>query len=106
MPYFLLDKKTIYGILTKKQKGAMVMATAYEISFKHEILNEFIASINGFIGRNYSGKEMPKDIAMAKNQIWDIYKKLPFEEDMNALNDYEKRLLEIRNYVSENTTAL
>lgn len=82
------------------------MAAAYEVSFKHEILNEFIASINGFIGRNYSGKKMPDDITSAKNEIWDIYNKLPFEDDIDALNDFEKRLSEIRDYVRELTAAL
>ena len=79
------------------------MATRYEISFKHEILNEFIASINGFIGRNYSGKTMPEDIFAMKNEVWSIYKKLPLEENMDVLNGFENRLAEIRDYVRKNT---
>ncbi len=79
------------------------MATAYEISFKHEILNEFIASINGFIGRNYSSKTLPEDISDMKNEVWSIYNKLPLEDNMDVLNGFENRLTEIRNYVREKT---
>lgn len=82
------------------------MATAYEISFKHEILNEFIASINGFIGRSYSGRELPDGVKSAKDEIWDIYRKLPFEKDIRALNEYEERLTRIRSYVSECVAAM
>ena len=76
---------------------------AYEISFKHEILNEFIASINGFIGRNYSGKTLPEDISAMEKEIWQIYNKLPLEDNMDVLNGFEQRLSEIRDYVRNNT---
>lgn len=81
------------------------MATAYEISFKYEILNEFIASIDGFITRNYlySGKEMPSDIKALESEVWDIYDKLPLENNIDKLNGYNKRLSEIRGYVHEHT---
>ena len=76
---------------------------AYEISFKHEILNEFIASINGFIGRNYSGKTLPEDISAIKNEVWSIYNKLPLEDNLDVLNGFESRLAEIRDYVRKKT---
>ena len=79
------------------------MVTRYEISFKHEILNEFIASINGFIGRNYNGRTMPEDISAMKNEVWSIYNKLPLEDNMEVLNSFENRLVEIRDYVRKNT---
>ena len=79
------------------------MATAYEISFKHEILNEFIASINGFIGRNYSDNSMPEDISALEKEVWQIYNKLSLEDNMDVLEGFEKRLSEIRDYVREKT---
>lgn len=79
------------------------MATAYEISFKHEILNEFIASINGFIGRNYSDNSMPEDISALEKEVWQIYNKLSLEDNMDVLDCFEKRLSEIRDYVREKT---
>ena len=75
------------------------MATAYEISFKHEILNEFIASINGFIGRNYSDNSMPEDISALEKEVWQIYNKLSLEDNMDVLDCFEKKLSEIRDYV-------
>lgn len=81
------------------------MATAYEISFKYEILNEFIASIDGFITRNYlyPDREMPSDIKAMESEVWDIYDKLPLENNMDTLNGYDKRLSEIRDYVHTHT---
>ena len=76
---------------------------AYEISFKHEILNEFIASINGFIGRNYSDNSMPENISAMEKEIWQIYNKLPLEDNMDVLNGFENRLAEIRDYVRKKT---
>lgn len=78
---------------------------AYEISFRHEILNEFIASIDGFITRNYlySGKKMHDDIRAWENELWDFYRKLPFENNLETLKCYEKRLLEIRDFIFEHT---
>lgn len=75
----------------------------YEISFRHEILNEFIASVDGFITRNilYSNAEMPDDIRSLEIELWDIYRKLPFENDLNSLNGIEKRLLEMRDNIGE-----
>lgn len=81
------------------------MATAYEISFKHEILNEFIASINGFIGRNYSDNSMPEDISALEKEVWQIYNKLSLEDNMDVLDCFEKRLSEIRDYVREQAKA-
>ncbi len=81
------------------------MATAYEISFKHEILNEFIASINGFIGRNYSDNLMPEDISALEKEVWQIYNRLSLEDNMDVLEGFEKRLSEIRDYVREQAKA-
>ena len=81
------------------------MATAYEISFKHEILNEFIASINGFIGRNYSNNLMPEDISALEKEVWQIYNRLSLEDNMDVLEGFEKRLSEIRDYVREQAKA-
>ena len=81
------------------------MPTAYDVSFKHEILNEFIASIEGFITRNYlyTDKVIPTDIQSMEKEIWEIYEKLPFEEDIDALDAYDKRLSEIRSNIQELT---
>lgn len=81
----------------------MTTVTPYEITFKHEILNEFIASINGLIGRKFSQKVMPNDILKAKNEIWEIYRKLPFEKDLSTLNSIELRLFEIRDFILKRT---
>lgn len=86
----------------------MNIQNAYEISFKHEILNEFIASTDGFITRYYlySDKKMPDDIRTLENEIWDFYHKLPFQNNPDALNYYKKRLLEIRDFICEQTLPL
>lgn len=83
----------------------MEKTNAYKISFKHEILNEFIASVDGFVTRNYlySDKKMPDDIRASENELWDIYHRLPFENNFDALNSVEKRLLEIRDFIREHT---
>lgn len=74
------------------------MATPYEVSFKYEILNEFIASVDGLIGREFPGK-LPADIAPLSEEVWDIYRKIPLEDDIEVLDQYDKRLMEIRDYV-------
>ncbi len=83
----------------------MNIQNAYQISFKHEILNEVIASIDGFVTRNYlySNTEMPDDIRALENELWDIFRKLPFENNLDALTCYDKRLLEIRDFICEHT---
>lgn len=83
------------------------MATAYEISFKHEVLNEFIAGIDGFFTRNflYTGKKIPENVAKARKEMWDIYEKLPFENDMDMLEKYDKRLFEIRDFIKSQTAS-
>lgn len=81
------------------------MASAYEISFKHEILNEFIASVGGFISRNYvyNDDKIPSDISALENEVWDISRKISLEEDMITLEKYDRRLSEIRDYVYDRT---
>lgn len=74
------------------------MATPYEIAFKYEILNEFIAHVDGMIGREFP-KKLPADIAPLEEEVWDIYHKLPLEDDMEVLDRYDKRLIEIRDYI-------
>lgn len=74
------------------------MATPYEVAFKYEILNEFIASVDGMIGREFPGK-LPSDIAPLSEEVWDIYRKIPLEDDIEVLDKYDKRLMEIRDYV-------
>lgn len=74
------------------------MATPYEIAFKYEILNEFIASVDGLIGREFPGK-LPSDIAPLSEEVWDIYRKIPLEDNIEVLDQYDKRLMEIRDYV-------
>ena len=63
------------------------MATAYETAFKYEISNEIIAGIDGFISRNYPYPlegNAPNEIISIDREIWEIYHKLPLE------NDYDK----------------
>ncbi len=74
------------------------MATAYEVAFKYEILNEVIASVDGLIGREFP-KKLPSDIAPLSDEVWDIYRKIQLERDIDVLEQYDKRLLEIRDYV-------
>lgn len=74
------------------------MATPYEVAFKYEILNEFIASVDGLIGREFPGK-LPSDIAPLSKEVWDIYRSIQLERDVEALDHYDKRLMEIRDYV-------
>ena len=74
------------------------MATAYEVAFKYEILNEVIASVDGLIGREFP-KKLPSDIAPLSDEVWDIYHKIQLERDIDVLEQYDKRLLEIRDYV-------
>lgn len=79
-------------------KGGERMATAYEAAFKYEILNEVIASVHGLIRREFP-KKLPSDIAPLNDEVWDIYHKIPLEDDIKALEKYDERLLEIRDYV-------
>lgn len=74
------------------------MATPYEIAFKYEVLNEFIAHVDGMIGREFPG-ELPEDIAPLSEEVWDIYRSIQVERDIDILDRYDKRLIEIRDYV-------
>ncbi len=74
------------------------MATAYEVAFKYEILNEVIASVHGLIRRKFP-KKLPSDIAPLNEEVWNIYHKIETERDIEVLNQYDKRLMEIRDYV-------
>lgn len=76
------------------------MATAYDVAFKYEILNEFIASVDGLIGRSFPQK-LPADIAKLSDEVWDMYRKIPFEDDVEVLDQYDRRLTEIRDYVKD-----
>ncbi len=77
---------------------------SYEATFKYEILNEIISSIDAFIVNNYP-KRPPSDIAKLDKEIWSIYRKLPFVQDVAVLEDYDKRLMEIRDYVYSRANA-
>ena len=74
------------------------MATPYEAAFKYEILNEFIAHIDAMIGREFPGK-LPEDIASLSEEVWDIYRSIQVELDIDVLDQYDNRLIEIRDYV-------
>ena len=45
---------------------------------------------------------MTDDIRAWENELWNIFRKLPFENDLNSLNRIEKRLLEIHGCIFEN----
>lgn len=72
--------------------------TEYDITFRYEILNEIIASVGALINRSFRG-EMPADITEMDNEVWDIYRKIPFENNIDVLDNYKSRLLEIRDQV-------
>ncbi len=74
------------------------MAAEYDITFRYEILNEIIAHVTALIDRTFP-EDMPSDIAEMNNEAWDIYRKIPVENDIDVLDRYEKRLLEIRDHV-------
>lgn len=81
------------------------MATAYDVAFKYEILNEFIASVDGLIARCFP-KKLPSDIAKLSDEVWDIYRKVKLERNIDVLDGYEKRLFEIRDYVNARNDKL
>lgn len=76
------------------------MSTPYEIAFKYEILNEVIAHVDGLIGRAFSDI-LPADIAPLCEEVWEIYRKIELERNIDVLEEYDKRLLEIRDYVKQ-----
>lgn len=73
------------------------MSTPYEIAFKYEILNEVIAHVDGLIGRAFPDI-LPADIAPLCEEVWEIYRKIQLERNIDVLEKYDKRLLEIRDY--------
>lgn len=82
------------------------MHTFYEIAFKYEISNEIIASIRGFISRNYKypyEENAPKEIVDLRNEVGKIYRALPLENDFDKQAEYQKRLCEILKRVKEIT---
>lgn len=79
------------------------MATPYEVAFKYEILNEFIAHVDAMIGREFRG-ELPSDIAPLSEEVWEIYRNVQVERDIEVLDKYDKRLIEIRDYVQARET--
>ena len=85
------------------------MHTPYEVAFKYEISNEIIASIRGFISRNYKypyEENAPKEIVDLRNEVGEIYHKLPLENDFDKQAEYQKRLCEILKRVKEITPPL
>lgn len=74
----------------------------YNASFKYEILNEVIASINGFAFRNY-GNDTPQEIKPQLDEVHDIYCKLSSEQNLGKLEEYDRRLTELRSYIFEHT---
>lgn len=74
------------------------MAAPYEIAFKYEILNEVIAHVDGLIGCVFP-ENLPADIAPLYNEIWEIYRKIELERNIDVLEKYDKRLLEIRDNI-------
>lgn len=85
------------------------MASAYDIAFKYEISNEIIAGIDGFISRNYpyplKGNNMEEIISIDR-EIWEIYHKLPLENDYDKNVEYQERLIELLKRVNEITPKL
>lgn len=81
------------------------MSSFYEITFRYDILNEYISHIHGFITRNYvyPKREIPAEIQSMEAEMLEIYDRLPLEESMEQLDIFEKRLEEIRSYVLEHT---
>lgn len=73
------------------------MAAAYNVAFEYEIANEVIASINGFISRNYDmpDDELPENVAAINSETQEIYEKLPLEEDYDKTVGYKNRLIEL-----------
>lgn len=81
------------------------MHSAYEVAFKYEISNEIIASISGFISRNYHYpyNDAPKEIVDIDKEIDEIYQKLPLEKDYDKHVNYQNRLVELLKRVKEIT---
>ena len=75
---------------------------AFNASFKYEILNEVIASINGFAFRNY-GNNAPQEIKPQLDEVHEIYCKLSSEQNLAKLEEYDRRLTELRCYIFEHT---
>lgn len=74
------------------------MATAYDLAFKYEILNEVIAHVQGLISRKFPDN-LPSDIARLNEEVLNIYHNMETERVMAVLDKYDKRLLEIRDYI-------
>lgn len=93
----------VYNIISLK--GGIFMHTPYEVSFKYEISNEIIASISGFISRNfhYPYTDAPEEIRAIDNEVDEIYHKLPLENDYDKNVEYQKRLIELWHRVKEIT---
>lgn len=82
------------------------MHTPYETAFKYEISNEIIASIRGFISRNYKypyEENAPKEIVDLRNEVGEIYKALPLEKDFDKQVEYQNHLVELWKRVQEIT---
>lgn len=81
------------------------MATAYDVAFEYEIANEIIASINGFISRNYEmpDDELPEKVAVINSETQDIYEKLPLEDDYDKTVAYKKSLVDLLNLLKSIT---
>ncbi|MCH5196174.1 MAG: hypothetical protein J1F28_05640 [Oscillospiraceae bacterium] len=81
------------------------MHSAYEVAFKYEISNEIIASIKGFISRNYSYPftNTPQEVIAINDETNKIYQKLPLENDYDKNVEYQNRLIELLKRVKEIT---
>lgn len=82
------------------------MATTCDVAFKYEISNEIIASINVFLSRNYHHpleNNAPEEIVSIHREIWEIYHKLPLENDYDKNVEYQNRLIELWQRVKEIT---
>ena len=81
------------------------MLTPYEISFRHEIMNEFAAHITGFIGRNYDylKKPVPPEIQKLEHEAFMMERCFTLNDNEEKLDRCLTRLIEIRDYVWANT---
>ena len=97
-------RQMVYNIISLK--GGMFMHTPYETAFKYEISNEIIASIRGFISRNYKypyEENAPMEIVDLRNEVGEIYRALPLENDFDKQVEYQDRLCKIMKRVKEIT---
>lgn len=77
----------------------------YQITQAHEVLNEFVAHISGFVTRNfvYPDKDIPEGIKSLEKEALDIQRSFSFNDTRELLNNYEVRLVEIDKLIKDAT---